>query len=59
MAIGTRVADCVVNVNWNAAYRKWNVNAWKLDDDNWNAGNHVFSRNPHDSPVLTGGSFRF
>lgn len=45
MVSGTRVAGYVVNVNWNADNRKWNVNAWKLDDDNWNAGNRVFSRN--------------
>ncbi len=42
MVSGTRVAGCVVNVNWNSDNRKWNVNTWKLDDDNWNAGNRAF-----------------
>ena len=62
MASGTRVAGCVVNVNWNADNRKWNVNAWKLDDDNWNAGNRVFSRNSRyifETPTLPCGSLRF
>lgn len=42
MVSGTRVAGCVVNVNWNSDNRKWNVNTWKLDDDNWNAGHRAF-----------------
>lgn len=33
-----------VNVNWNADDRNWNVNAYTLDDNQWNAGNRVFSR---------------
>jgi hypothetical protein len=33
-----------VNVNWNDD--GWNVNANRVDDENrWNAGNRVFSRN--------------
>lgn len=48
MASGTRIPGYVVNVNWNGDNRKWNVNAWKLDDDDWNAGNRVFSRNSQD-----------
>ena len=51
MASGTRVAGYVVNVNWNGDDRKWNVNTWKLDDDNWNAGNRASSRNSYDSPA--------
>ena len=39
MVSGTRVAGYVVSVNWNDDNRKWNVNAWKLDDNNWNADN--------------------
>ena len=42
-----------MNVNWNADKRQWNVNDWKLDDDNWNAGNRVFSRNPYSSPATS------
>jgi hypothetical protein len=34
-----------VDVNWNAGDRKWNVNANRLDDNQWNAGNRAFSRN--------------
>lgn len=34
-----------VNVNWNSDNRKWNLNANQLDDDRWNAGKRVFSRN--------------
>lgn len=36
-------SSCVVNVNWNADDRKWNVNAWDRDNNRWNAGNRVFS----------------
>jgi hypothetical protein len=36
---------CVVNVNWNADDRKWNVNAYRRDDNQWNAGNQVFASN--------------
>ena len=43
-------SSCVVNVNWNADYRKWNVNTWKRDDNRWNAGNQVFS--PETAEVL-------
>ena len=32
-----------VNVNWNADNREWNVNANRLDDNRWNAGNRAFS----------------
>ena len=53
MVSGTRVAGYVVNVNWNSDNRKWNVNAWNLDDDNWNAGNRVFARNSRISPAPT------
>lgn len=48
-----------MNVNWNADNREWNVNAWKLDDNNWNAGNRVFVRNFLFLPLLRRrGSFR-
>src|SRR3989344_4164188 len=57
MCVGTRVAGYVVNVNWNADNRKWNVNAWKLDDDNWNAGCRAFSRNSFISPVASAREF--
>ena len=56
---GTRVAGCVVNVNWNSDNRKWNVNTWKLDDDNWNAGNRAFGRNSRISPALSVREFSF
>lgn|SRR3989338_3898156 len=47
-----------VNVNWNADYRRWNVNANRLDDYHWNAGNRVLSSNSCVSPVLfVSGSF--
>lgn len=59
MALGTRVAGYVVNVNWNGDDREWNVNAWKLDDDNWNAGNRAFSRNSHGSPTPSVWEFSF
>src|ERR1700734_4201183 len=36
-------SSCVVNVNWNADDRKWNVNTWDRDDNRWNAGNRVLS----------------
>ena len=52
-----RVAGYAVNVNWNADNREWNVNDWKLDDDNWNAGNRVFSGNSPDSLASPSGSF--
>lgn len=39
------VAGCVVNVLWDADYRKWNVYAWGLDDDTWVAGDRAFSSN--------------
>ena len=33
----------VVSLNWNSDDRKWNANAWNLDEnDNWNADNRVF-----------------
>lgn len=47
----TLVPGFVVNVNWNADDRTWNVNAWKRDDNNWNEGNRVFSRNSSVSPA--------
>ena len=47
-----------VNVNWNAGDRKWNVNANRLDDNRWNAGNRAFSRNSTISPPsFRSGSF--
>lgn len=51
------IGGFVVDVNWNADGREWNVNDWKLDDDNWNAGNRVFSYNSKFSPALGRGSF--
>lgn len=38
---------CVVNVNWNAgaSVPNWNVNAYRRDDNRWNAGNQVFASN--------------
>jgi len=42
-----------VNVNWNANDSKWNVNANPLNDNRWNAGNHVISLATADvSPTL-------
>ena len=58
MISGTRVAGFVVHVYWHSDDRKWNVNTWKLDDDDWNAGNRAFSRNSHGSLALRRGSFR-
>lgn len=51
----------MVNVNWNADNRKWNVNAWKLDENgNWNAGNRVFRNNQNFSPTThVAGEFCF
>lgn len=47
-----------VNVNWNGDDRKWNVNANRLDDYRWNAGNRAFSRNfLCFSRLLSSGSF--
>lgn len=59
MVSGTRVAGCVVNVNWNSDNRKWNVNTWDLDDDNWNAGNRALGRNSRISPALSTREFSF
>lgn len=42
MVRDTREASCVVNVNWNANDRKWNVNTYAHDDNRWNTGNQVF-----------------
>lgn len=54
---GTR-ASCVVNVNWNGD--EWNVNTWKRDDNDWNAGNRVFSPETGDCPGISrSGDFRF
>ena len=39
------VAGYAVNARWNAVDREWNVDAWRLVDDYWNAGFRVFSRN--------------
>lgn len=36
-------SSCVVIVRWHADYRKWRVNAWKRDDNEWDAGRQVFS----------------
>ena len=33
----------MVNVNWNADNRKWNVNTYNRNDNRWNTGNRVFS----------------
>lgn len=46
----------LVNVNWNANYGDWNVNAYKVDNGNeWNAKRHVFSRNYCRSPAPPAG----
>lgn len=34
----------LVSVNWDSGYRKWDVNAWRLDDT-WNAGHRFASCN--------------
>lgn len=39
------VAGYVVNVCWDDDDHEWNVRAWKLDDDDWDAGLRAFSRN--------------
>jgi hypothetical protein len=39
------VAGCVVFVHWSSGRRRWDVLAWYLDDDRWDVGNRVFSRN--------------
>lgn len=39
------VAGYAVCVHWGADNREWRVSAWKLDDDYWNEGLRVFSRN--------------
>ena len=39
------VAGCVVYVYWYSVYRRWNVNAWSLDDFNWYAGCRAFGCN--------------
>ncbi len=55
MAASTKVF--VVNVNWNRDNAKWNVNAWKLDENGqWSEGNRVLSRN-HMFLPLSRGSF--
>jgi hypothetical protein len=51
--------SCLVNVNWNADDRKWNVNTWNRDDNDWNAGNSAFSETAVFLPHLPCGSFRF
>jgi hypothetical protein len=33
----------VVNFGWSSVNEKWNVNVWNRDDNQWNAGNSVFS----------------
>lgn len=33
----------MVYVNWNSWNEGWNVNTWPRDDNEWNAGNRVFS----------------
>lgn len=38
------VPGYVVNVNWTAVSRRWRVNAWKLDVNDWFAGDRVFVR---------------
>jgi len=35
--------SCVVNVNWDAGVREWNVHTWNRDVVRWNAGHQVFS----------------
>ena len=54
MVADTRCAGSAVNVNWNADNGQWNVNANRLDDDNWSDGNRVFSRNSPISPAPYG-----
>lgn len=36
-------ASCVADVYWRGGDRKWHVNAWKRDDNEWYAGPRVFS----------------
>jgi hypothetical protein len=42
-----------VNVNWNSVNCKWNVNAYALDDNRWNAGNRAVSSNSKSFSQLT------
>lgn len=35
----------VVYLRWDADSARWRVYDWKLDDEDWRAGNRVFSRN--------------
>jgi hypothetical protein len=47
-----------VNVNWNANYGNWNVNANSIENPNeWNSDNRVFSRNYCVSPAYFAGVF--
>jgi hypothetical protein len=39
-----RASVFAANVNWNADNRKWNCNAYRLDDNRWDAGNRAFSQ---------------
>ncbi|GMU73855.1 MAG: hypothetical protein AMXMBFR44_0540 [Candidatus Campbellbacteria bacterium] len=48
-----------VNVNWNADNGKWNVNAYRLDDNRWYRGYRAFPSNYEDSSALSRGSFAF
>lgn len=49
---GTRKDSCVVNVNWNSFNSEWNVNTWNRDENDWNAGNRIFS--PETSGFFSG-----
>jgi hypothetical protein len=53
-SFGYESAGFAVNVNWNADTGQWNVNAYRRDDNYWNAGNRAFSRNSSVSPAPHG-----
>lgn len=46
----------VVSVNWNSINRKWNVNAWNLDNE-WDAGDRFFLKTPKVSLLVYPGEF--
>jgi len=47
------VAGYVVHVFWFGGNREWDVRAWRLDVDRWDAGNRAFSRNSPSEPLAS------
>ena len=45
------VLGFAVRVSWSAVSRLWFVNDWELDDDYWDSGRRVFSRNFSSVPL--------